>query len=334
MLTRLITVGLALYAAATAFRRMPSRQELSPAISRRRTIRVRTVVLLASVALLLLLAGGFFFAASGVYNIAATEPHFDVVRWVLVKVRTRSVKLHSRDVNVPQSRDPAWARKGFELYRTNCEPCHGAPGVAQRQFGRGIYPNPPPLMIAAANWTDREIYWIVSHGLKLSGMPSFAVRINETDRWTLVAFLRRLQLLSPAGYAALATSAPEEPKPAAFPGPPVDYGFDGLSRGNPERGRILAQAYGCTTCHSVPGIGRASVGPPLTRFGERHFIAGSLVNLPANLVAWIVNPRHFEPDTVMPNLCVPIDDAQHIAAWLYTLGDRTRLDSLRRIVAR
>jgi cytochrome c1 len=278
-----------------------------------------------------LTAGGALFAASGIYNIAADEPHLAPVRWLLRAGRTRSVEFHSRGIQAPRLHEPEMILHGFGLYRINCEPCHGAPGIARRQLGRGINPNPPPLMTAVANWTDAQLHWIVSHGLKMSGMPSFAARLSERDRWAIVAFLRRLQTVSAVEYQSLAGAAADGSERARTAG---DYGFARLrTQGNPERGRTLLRSYGCTACHAIPGNNVATVGPPLTDYAERQFIAGSLVNVPANLIAWIVNPQGIEPNTAMPNLAVPPNEAMHMAAYLYTLGESRRLDSIRRTVA-
>lgn len=93
--------------------------------------------------------------------------------------------------------------------------------------------------------------------------------------------------------------------------------------GDPERGRELIGVYGCQACHSVPGVPGADgqVGPPLVFWAERHYIAGLLPNEPDNLIYWIQNPQEVEPGTAMPDMGVSEEDARHIAAYLYTLGD-------------
>jgi cytochrome c len=94
-----------------------------------------------------------------------------------------------------------------------------------------------------------------------------------------------------------------------------------LPNGNPVRGAELIQAYGCGTCHSIPGIRRADglVGPPLEQMGRRSYIAGSLVNNGPNMQLWLVDPQLVEPGTAMPDLSVTPDDARDIAAYLFTL---------------
>lgn len=90
---------------------------------------------------------------------------------------------------------------------------------------------------------------------------------------------------------------------------------------HPDRGARAIARYGCGSCHTIPGIrdADATVGPPLTRFAERGFIAGRLQNTPDNLVRWISDPQGVEPGTAMPDLRVTDEDARDIAAYLYTL---------------
>src|SRR5205823_347553 len=134
--------------------------------------------------------GRLLFIESGWYNLAAHTPHFAPVRWALRTMRDRAVRFHSRGITVPDFGDPSLAAYGFSLYRKNCQPCQGAPGEPGEQIGRGINPKPPRLAGTIHRRTDSQLYWIVSRGLKMSGMPAFAPRLSDADRWDIVAFLR------------------------------------------------------------------------------------------------------------------------------------------------
>jgi cytochrome c len=92
-------------------------------------------------------------------------------------------------------------------------------------------------------------------------------------------------------------------------------------RESAERGKQQIIAYGCGSCHVIPGIGQATglVGPPLTHFARRAYIAGEVLNNPEFLTQWIAVPQSIEPGTVMPNLGVSYGKARDIAAYLYTL---------------
>lgn len=91
--------------------------------------------------------------------------------------------------------------------------------------------------------------------------------------------------------------------------------------GDAERGRAAIADYGCIACHAVPGVpgNHNQVGPPLAGWAERRVIAGRLPNTPANVARWIRNPQAIDPDNVMPDVGVTREDAEHIAAYLYSL---------------
>lgn len=71
----------------------------------------------------------------------------------------------------------------------------------------------------------------------------------------------------------------------------------------------------------IPGVTGAVglVGPPLTAWAKRAYIAGNLANTPENLVRWIRQPQAVEPGTAMPDLGVEEGDARDMAAYLFSL---------------
>ena len=96
-----------------------------------------------------------------------------------------------------------------------------------------------------------------------------------------------------------------------------------VAGGDAARGPELLSAYGCTSCHVIPGIrgADATIGPPLTDWGERWYIAGLLVNEPDNLMHFIQAPQSVKPGVAMPDMGVTTSDARDMAAYLYTLVD-------------
>ena len=94
-----------------------------------------------------------------------------------------------------------------------------------------------------------------------------------------------------------------------------------IVRGEPEAGKEAIVRYGCGSCHTIPGIdgADAQLAPPLSHFRKRSFIAGQLANTPDNLVRWITDPGGVEPGTAMPDLGVSPQEAEDIAAYLYSI---------------
>ena len=91
--------------------------------------------------------------------------------------------------------------------------------------------------------------------------------------------------------------------------------------GDPARGPGAFIAYGCVSCHIIPGVSgtRATVGPPLANFADRRFVAGELQNTPDNVIKWITSPQSVEPGSAMPDLQVTEQAARDMASYLYTL---------------
>jgi cytochrome c2 len=100
-----------------------------------------------------------------------------------------------------------------------------------------------------------------------------------------------------------------------------DNGYAVRTGGDADRGRDTITARQCGSCHTIPHVTGADgvVGPPLTAFGRRSFIAGQLPNTPRNLIRWIKSPHDVEPGTAMPVLGLDDREAKDVAAYLYTL---------------
>lgn len=108
---------------------------------------------------------------------------------------------------------------------------------------------------------------------------------------------------------------------AACGGGEVPTASSVLVGANPRQGRQAMVEYGCGACHVIPGVPGATgvVGPPLTAYRDRVFVAGRLPNRPETLTRWIVDPPSLAPRTAMPRLGVPEPTARDMAAFLYTL---------------
>jgi len=164
-------------------------------------MRAAFASLLIAVLVVVLGAGAVFYA--GVYDVAATTPHWPVARTILEMARQRSIKAHAAGIAVPPGLDdPSKVLIGLDHYAAHCAVCHGAPGVPKGDIGRGIYPPPPDLTKAASLYSLAELFWILKHGIKMTGMPAWSDHGDE-ELWATVAFLEKLPGLSEQDYARL-----------------------------------------------------------------------------------------------------------------------------------
>ncbi|QBQ55158.1 c-type cytochrome [Nitrosococcus wardiae] len=143
---------------------------------------------------------------SGYFNVAATEPHTPPGRWLLSTTMTQSVRYHAQAIKAPPLGEAVQLADGFRHYQAHCETCHGAPGVPPGKVGKGLTPEPPELDEAASHWSAEELFWIIKHGIRMTGMPAWGVSFSEEKLWALVAFVQELPEITPADYQKMAAS--------------------------------------------------------------------------------------------------------------------------------
>jgi mono/diheme cytochrome c family protein len=156
---------------------------------------------LASLALLIVAAAVFAFF--GGYNVAATDTHNGLTQWFLATAMRRSVTTRATSVNAPAQFSSEQIADGFSEYDEMCVTCHGAPGRDRGEAGKGLNPRPPDLAKTAQDWSTGELFWIVKHGVKMTGMPAFGPTHSDERLWTIVGFLKQLPQLSPEKYAEM-----------------------------------------------------------------------------------------------------------------------------------
>jgi mono/diheme cytochrome c family protein len=164
---------------------------------------MRTVILTLLVVIILGIAGAFTFIYAGVYDVAATQPHWRITYWTMDKVRVQSVKARAAGVKPPADlMDDARIVIGTSHYAAHCASCHGAPGVPRSEVANGLYPRPADLRQSPQTYTPGELFWIVKNGIKMSGMPAWNDHTDD-ELWGTVAFIEKLPDMSEADYAKL-----------------------------------------------------------------------------------------------------------------------------------
>lgn len=142
----------------------------------------------------------------GAVSVAATDQHWGITQWTLRTTMESSVRASARGITPPDGvdlRDPALAERAFGHYSVACTTCHGAPGEGASPW---MVTNPPsPLLVETANqWSDGELYWLIKHGVKMTGMPALGPTHKDSDLWAIAAFVRQLPTMTPEAYQAMA----------------------------------------------------------------------------------------------------------------------------------
>lgn len=155
---------------------------------------------------LLVLVGavGLIVVYTGAYNVAATEEHASFTRWAFDTTFQKSVERRAADVAPPEAVTPKMIAAGATSCKSMCQHCHAGPGVERADWASGMRPRPPHLTEAAADWELREVFWLVRHGVKMSGMPAFGPTHDDQAIWSIAALVKELPAMTPDRYAALA----------------------------------------------------------------------------------------------------------------------------------
>lgn len=210
---------------------------------------MRTFFIAVGVFLTLGLAAAGAFVYTGVYNIAADDPHWDITARVLEQLRIRSLERRARQVtNVPNLDDPQLITKGAGQYAAMCVGCHLAPGVGPNELSKGLYPAPPEL--TKSRLDPRVSYTIIKHGIKMTGMPAWGGHHGDEQVWTLVAFVAKLPGMSAAQYQQYVKS------------PAANAAAAMASHGSMMTMPVEAGAHKAAAPASSPASGPAEHGPP------------------------------------------------------------------------
>ena len=171
---------------------------------------MKTILLTGLLFVALFVLGGFVFMYSGIYNVAATNKHSALMHWILHTTMEQSVERRADDIKVPTNislSDPKLIEMGFRHYNEMCTVCHGAPGVKPGEAHAGLNPQPPLLTDEAGEMSPAELFWIIKHGVRMTGMPAWGPSHSDDKIWAMVAFLKALPDISPAQYKSMRTAA-------------------------------------------------------------------------------------------------------------------------------
>jgi mono/diheme cytochrome c family protein len=152
--------------------------------------------------LLLVIVGAGVFIWSGAYNVAADEPHWPLTKYAMETVRDRSIAAHASGIAVPDLDDESLIRAGAGNYDAMCTGCHLKPGLEKTEQSDGLYPAPPDLAHDRID-DPAAAFWVIKHGIKMTGMPAWGKSMDDDYIWGMVAFLQRLPDMSRDRYEEL-----------------------------------------------------------------------------------------------------------------------------------
>ncbi len=209
------------------------------------TIRRRHLL----VAVIVLPLAGLVFAWSGLISVRASSGHWGITNWFLHWVMKNSVRTAAFSIEAPPLDEPGLLPAAAGHYETGCAICHGSPAQARSDAVLAMLPSPPDLKVVIPAWSDEELFEIVKHGVRYTGMPAWPTQVRDDEVWAMVAFLRKLPELDTNAYLRVS-------------------GLHGIGHA----GEVSPLPITCESCHAESRLDETSVIPRLAGQSEPYLL--------------------------------------------------------------
>ena len=159
------------------------------------------------------LGGGAFYHYITTGGLIARQNPSSLETFVAHELVNLSVPREAKALKNPIGTTEAAVFSGRELYRKNCEVCHGYDGKGKTMAGGGLYPPPGNLSRdISVSRTDGELFYFIRNGIRNTAMPGWQLPDEQT--WQLVSYIRclpltaRLEASTTASNSAPSTETP------------------------------------------------------------------------------------------------------------------------------
>jgi thiosulfate dehydrogenase len=144
---------------------------------------------------LLVSAAAFLFVRLGFFDPRADIPVNSLESAIAMPSFDAAVDRHTAPaVNpVPATDDNLLA--GMKIYQVNCASCHGDIVHRDGMFAEALYPRAPQFLEDAPDMPDNQNFYIIQHGIRLSGMPAWKQTLTSEQMWQVTTFLHEMDKL-------------------------------------------------------------------------------------------------------------------------------------------
>ena len=148
-------------------------------------------------AVVILFLAGFLWLRLGFMDARADAPKNALERVVAMPALDASVRRHASQVQNPVAATDDNLVAGMKIYQNNCAGCHGDIHQPHSAFGDSLYTGAPQFMEDAPDMPEYQNFYIIGHGIRLSGMPAMRSSLKEEEIWQVTTFLSHMDKLPP-----------------------------------------------------------------------------------------------------------------------------------------
>lgn len=159
--------------------------------------------------------GGYFMLQTGMINIVADQTPSKLERRMAGTALDASVGKRAANLKNPLEPTEAVLTEGMHLYVKDCAGCHGSPQEPESVFGGSFNPHAPQFMKRAPDMPDNQNFYIIKHGVRLTGMPAWGKLYDDDKLWKVTTFINHIDKLPLAVDQEWRAPAPSAPATAA-----------------------------------------------------------------------------------------------------------------------
>ncbi|HEY5037948.1 MAG TPA: cytochrome c [bacterium] len=148
------------------------------------------------VTLFLFLVGAYIYISYGCMPANADAKPGSLERWMARTSLKASLQRDAPKGPAPVALTDENLISGIKLYAVNCAVCHGASDAQASNIAVGLFQHAPQFgKDGVEDDPEGKIYWLIKHGIRLTGMPSFSGTLKEDQLWQVTLFLKHMNAL-------------------------------------------------------------------------------------------------------------------------------------------
>jgi mono/diheme cytochrome c family protein len=133
---------------------------------------------------------------SGAMPANADAPPPALERWIARTSLRAAIQREAPKGDNPVPPTGANLAAGIKTYVANCAVCHGVADGNATNVAAGLYQRPPQFGAHGVEDDPAGVtYWKVYHGIRFTGMPSYAATLTDNQIWQVTAFLANMDRL-------------------------------------------------------------------------------------------------------------------------------------------
>jgi mono/diheme cytochrome c family protein len=146
-------------------------------------------------AIIVFALAGFSYVRFGFMDPRADIPVNGLEQRVAMPALDASVERRAPETKNPVDSSDANLLAGMKVYQTNCAGCHGDVNHPHGPLADSFYPRAPQFAEDSPDMPENQNFYVVQHGIRLSGMPAWRNSLSDQQMWQVTTFLHHMDKL-------------------------------------------------------------------------------------------------------------------------------------------